>query len=1233
MKNKILLKNSIALLLPLAMAMGALLGAAKTTAKEVFGYSTSSLPTTIDLNDTSASNIRNYYSSLSSLSTSERQGTNLLKNLKTILKSGQKYYSYDSGSTIWQIYEITDRDWAKSPASSTTYGSYNSSTNKITGYTYGTSSSNSKNNPYIHALYINRDVTNQTTAWDDHNQDQWGINREHIWPKAEGFETSGDGGARGDPMHLMAGNGYVNNIHSNYYYGYVDTSVSYTNCGSKYSNQNGNLRGTSKTVGGSTNVFEPQDCDKGDIARAIFYMVARYNYLSGSDSDGISSNNPNLTLTQSLSDWASSGYSSTTTNPGKMGIMTDLLAWHHADPVDEFEIHRNNLLYTNFTNNRNPFIDFPEWVDFIWGTASYTGKSYNSYNSTPTGYANPSSDTINGYNAAQSTISVTGVSLNTTSTTVEVGQDTSLIATVSPSNATNQNVTWETSNSSIATVSGGVVHGVSAGSAIITVRTSDQNKTATCSVTVNASSGGGGVVTDVMYAKGFGNYTTNSYSAAGTDYSGKANSSNNTNCTYAMQVFNGSSGAIRGNQSGAGNYSARNTTSYSNYYISSVSLTVSGGTIDGSNSSRSLVYFGTSAYANPNSNAPSGTSTRPSPTSSGQTTLTWSNSDTSKNYFILYNLLTSGTALCANVSTSLVVTWTPKNSPVTTNTLSSISLDTSDVQTSFILNSNFEYGGLSVTSHYDDGTEDIVSDFVVTTPDMTTLGEKTVNVSYTENGVTVYSSYTINVVGESSEILASFIVKNYAEDNSWTNSTQYTSASVNDVITLTANYTGKYNNTGKYYTYGYEWRFYQAESATITISAANNYVIDSVEIYYEIGNTGILRNSSQEDVLSGESQVVNSQSVTYTVANSESATNGQVKITKINFIYHYVSSVPMTAINASVLKTYYVGETISTSDITVKGNNGHFVDGFTFANNGYQFTYQDAVGGSEISYKTFSNCISYESFTTSLTVKVARKNYENPVETIVHTGSEFKSAGITTDEFTSNQTASVDGITFSIDGYIYSNRISLSSSSSVANGKVTNTTPYSSGIRNVVARGVSADIQLSTDKINWVDFDQANCDDVDYFYFKIFYKETSQSGYKNISQIEVSIKADEYAGNVANFVMFEDTNNQCNSKFSAAIVYFTNMPKSGRVTFMTSNDYVISTARERLEAWAAHLGKQITYSNNDYIVTDAQNYLLFDTISSIKENNTIFFVIIGLLTGVTSVGAFILMKRRKQESK
>ena len=85
-------------------------------------------------------------------------------------------------------------------------------------------------------------------------------------------------------------------------------------------------------------------------------------------------------------------------------------------------------------------------------------------------------------------ISVTGVSLNKTSTMLTVGSSETLSATVSPSSATNQSVTWSSSNSNIATVSSnGLVTAKAAGTAVITVTTQDGKKTATCTVTVNPS--------------------------------------------------------------------------------------------------------------------------------------------------------------------------------------------------------------------------------------------------------------------------------------------------------------------------------------------------------------------------------------------------------------------------------------------------------------------------------------------------------------------------------------------------------------------------------------------------------------------------------------------------------------------------------------------------------------------------------------------------------------------------
>ena len=83
------MKNKRLLVLSIAAIVGAfacsLLTHYSTSREKVSAYSTSSLPTTIDLNDTSTADIRSYYSSLNSLATSERQGTNLLKNLKMLL--------------------------------------------------------------------------------------------------------------------------------------------------------------------------------------------------------------------------------------------------------------------------------------------------------------------------------------------------------------------------------------------------------------------------------------------------------------------------------------------------------------------------------------------------------------------------------------------------------------------------------------------------------------------------------------------------------------------------------------------------------------------------------------------------------------------------------------------------------------------------------------------------------------------------------------------------------------------------------------------------------------------------------------------------------------------------------------------------------------------------------------------------------------------------------------------
>ena len=89
-------------------------------------------------------------------------------------------------------------------------------------------------------------------------------------------------------------------------------------------------------------------------------------------------------------------------------------------------------------------------------------------------------------NVTVQAIAVTDVSLNKSSLNLQIGGNETLTATVAPTNATNKNITWESSNTAVATVNNGKVTGVAAGTATITATTVDGNKTATCTVTVTA---------------------------------------------------------------------------------------------------------------------------------------------------------------------------------------------------------------------------------------------------------------------------------------------------------------------------------------------------------------------------------------------------------------------------------------------------------------------------------------------------------------------------------------------------------------------------------------------------------------------------------------------------------------------------------------------------------------------------------------------------------------------------
>ncbi len=181
-------------------------------------------------------------------------------------------------------------------------------------------------------------------------------NREHSWPKSWFNDMSP---MYSDLFHLYPTDGYVNGRRSNLPYGTVSPA--------SWTSENGCKLGNCNYPGYSGTVFEPIDAYKGDFARTYFYMSTRYynedNNWPGSDmADG-----------SQLRPWA-------------LAMMKD---WHLSDPVSQKEIDRNNAVY-QIQENRNPFIDHPEFVAQIWGGT--TGIEQTPYNSDISVYPVPATD-------------------------------------------------------------------------------------------------------------------------------------------------------------------------------------------------------------------------------------------------------------------------------------------------------------------------------------------------------------------------------------------------------------------------------------------------------------------------------------------------------------------------------------------------------------------------------------------------------------------------------------------------------------------------------------------------------------------------------------------------------------------------------------------------------------------------------------------------------------------------
>ena len=190
------------------------------------------------------------------------------------------------------------------------------------------------NPPYEYSFFTNQ-CGNYSKEGDCYN-------REHSLP-ISWFGSLTNSPMYTDLFHIYPTDGFVNGKRANYPFGETVNNPSWTS-------MNGSKLGNSKFPGYTGIVFEPIDEYKGDFARSYFYMVTRYeDRISGWNSDML-----NKSTFPAFTEWT----------------VNLLIKWHKQDPVSFKEIERNNAVY-QIQNNRNPFIDRPEFAECIWEICNF----------------------------------------------------------------------------------------------------------------------------------------------------------------------------------------------------------------------------------------------------------------------------------------------------------------------------------------------------------------------------------------------------------------------------------------------------------------------------------------------------------------------------------------------------------------------------------------------------------------------------------------------------------------------------------------------------------------------------------------------------------------------------------------------------------------------------------------------------------------------------------------------
>ena len=171
----------------------------------------------------------------------------------------------------------------------------------------------------------------------------------------------------GDRHHLFLTDGKVNGVRSNYAFGETNSTTGFS--GISNSSKALGKFGSASYAYSSGTVYEPDDEYKGDIARAVLYMVVRY---ATEDVCRVGSTSNSYPVTTWGTDPMFSGSLSTNYGLSNAAVQT-FLKWHRADPVSKKEIDRNNGVEAK-QGNRNPFVDYPCLVEYLWG--NHAGESF-----------------------------------------------------------------------------------------------------------------------------------------------------------------------------------------------------------------------------------------------------------------------------------------------------------------------------------------------------------------------------------------------------------------------------------------------------------------------------------------------------------------------------------------------------------------------------------------------------------------------------------------------------------------------------------------------------------------------------------------------------------------------------------------------------------------------------------------------------------------------------------------